>query len=131
MNAPRWKLQHALLAAVLFSADVMGTPLPARAQATYPLVLHTRYEANDPKAGGHFIIWLEREKVYHGLDARLYPSVRYVDVTHITPSLGSPIISVIEVMPVNSSTPEYYHIAGIARFKVTGMRITTSTIPQP
>ncbi|MFL9828170.1 hypothetical protein [Rhodoplanes sp. SY1] len=106
------------------------TPIAAH-PAIYPVVLRTRYEAVDQKAGGHFIIWLEREKAHHGLDPRLYPAVRYVDVTHVTPSPGSPIISLIEVMPVNSTTPEVYHLAGIARFKVTGMRIVASTVPHP
>jgi hypothetical protein len=106
--------------------------LPARAQEmAYPRVTHTRYEAVDPKAGGNFIIWLEREKVWHGLDPRLYPAVRYVDVTHLTPSPGSPPITLIEVTPVNSGTPEFYHLAGIVRFKVTGMILKASNIPKP
>ena len=37
---------------------------------------------------------LEREKVWHGLDPRLYPAVKYVDVTHLTASPGSMPITV-------------------------------------
>jgi hypothetical protein len=37
----------------------------------------------------------------------------------------------IEVTSVNSTTPEFYHIAGIVRFKVTGMILRTSNIPKP
>lgn len=104
---------------------------PGVAQTSFPQVLRTRYEAADQKQGGHFIIWLEREKVYHGLDPRLYPAARYVEVTHVTPSPGSPIVTIVEVMPINATTPEYYHLAGIARFRMTGMRLVSSTIPQP
>lgn len=108
-----------------------ATTLAGNAEAAYPAVLRTRYEAVDQKVGGHFIIWLEREKAHHGLDPRLYPAVRYVDVTHVTPSPGSPIISIVEVMPINSTISEFYHLAGIARFKVTGMRIVSSGVPSP
>ncbi|EJW11984.1 hypothetical protein A33M_2572 [Rhodovulum sp. PH10] len=37
----------------------------------------------------------------------------------------------IEVLPIDSAVPEFYHVAGIARFKITGMRIETTNIPQP
>jgi hypothetical protein len=99
------------------------------AEISYPTTIHTRYEAVDPKVGGNFIIWLEREKVWHGLDARLYPPVKYVDVTHLTASPGSTPITVIEVMAINSNVPEFYHLAGIVRFKVTGMTVKSSTVP--
>jgi len=97
--------------------------------AEYPLYLRTRYEAVDPARGGHFIIWLEREKMWHGLDPRLYPAVKYVEVTHITPAQGSPLVTMIEVTAINSTVPEFYHIAGIVRFKVTGMTIKVSDVP--
>lgn len=97
--------------------------------AEYPLYLRTRYEAIDPARGGHFVIWLEREKMWHGLDPRLYPAVKYVEVTHITPAQGSPPITMIEVTAINSTVPEFYHIAGIVRFKVTGMTIKASDVP--
>ena len=102
---------------------------PAFAAETFPLYIRTRYEAVDPARGGHFIIWLEREKMWHGLDQRLYPAVKYVDVTHITPAQGSPPITLIEVTAINATVPEFYHIAGIVRFKVTGMTIKASDIP--
>jgi hypothetical protein len=98
-------------------------------ELNYPVIIHTRYEAVDPKAGGNFIIWLEREKVWHGLDPRLFPTVKYVDVTHATASPGSAPITMIEVMAINSNVPEFYHLAGIVRFKVTGMTIKSSTVP--
>jgi hypothetical protein len=114
-----------------WSVSLLALPFDAGAQEmAYPRVIHTRYEAADARAGGQFIIWLERDKVWHGLDPRL-PAVRYVDVTHLTPSPGSPPITLIEVTPVNSTTPEFYHLAGIARFKVTGMILKSSNIPKP
>jgi hypothetical protein len=121
---------------VLFAAGISsfsGIPFLvdcAAAELTYPQVLRARYEATNPKTGGNFIIWLDREKMWHGLDPRLYPPVKYVQVTHITPSPGSPIITVIELMPINSSTAEFYHLAGIVRFRVTGMTLKSSNIPE-
>ena len=37
----------------------------------------------------------------------------------------------IEVTALNATTPEFYHLAGIVRFKVTGMILKTSNIPKP
>ena len=122
--------QRVGVTALVAGALALGAA-PAKAQETgYPRAIHLRYEAVDAK-GGNFIIWLEREKVWHGLDPRLYPAVKYVDVTHLTPAPGSPALTIVEVTNVNSSTPEFYHIAGIVRFKVTGMTLRTSNIPKP
>jgi hypothetical protein len=55
----------------------------------YPQVIKTRYEAVDQKAGGQFVIWSEREKIFYGLDPKLYPGARFVEVTQVTPSVGS------------------------------------------
>jgi hypothetical protein len=119
-------------ALALWTLYLLALPFHAEAEdAPYPRVLRTRYEAVDSKVGGNFIIWLEREKVWHGLDPRLYPAVKYVDVTHLTPSPGSPPITLIEIMSVNSTVPEFYHLAGIVRFKVTGMTLKSSNIPPP
>jgi hypothetical protein len=126
MNALR---TVALLRITLLSACVLSLShgpfliAYAAAEMTYPQVLRARYEATNPKTGGSFIIWLDRERMWHGLDQRLYPPVKSVEVTHITPSPGSPIITVIELMPVNSTTPEFYHLAGIVRFRVIGMTL--------
>ena len=69
----------------------------------------------------------DRERVHHGLDVKLYPPVRYVEITHLTPP-GSPSITIIEVMSVNATVPEFYHVAGPARFKVTGTAIKSSNV---
>jgi hypothetical protein len=109
---------------LLVLASCLLTFEAAQAQLAYPQVVRMRYEAAEPK-GGSFLIWLDRERVHHGLDARLYPPVRYVEITHLTPP-GSPSITVIEVMSVNATVPEFYHVAGPARFKMTGMVVKSS-----
>src|SRR5687768_12707573 len=68
----------------------------AAAETEYPHVVRLRYEAIDPKTGGNFTIWLDRETIRQGLDARLYPGAAYVQVSHITPSAGSPLLTIIE-----------------------------------
>ncbi len=51
--------------------------MPADAgEIEYPQVIKTRYEAADPKLGGQFVIWSEREKIFYGLDPKLFPAVR-------------------------------------------------------
>jgi len=118
-------------AAVLLAGfAVLAEPASATAQQPgYPQVIKTRYEAADPKRGGNFIIWLDRERLHHGLDPRLYPAASYVEVTHVTPTPGSPIITLIEVMNLGAATPEYYHVAGIVRFKITGMVVKSKNAP--
>ena len=74
------RLQFALLMLVVCLLTFEG----AAAQVAYPQVVRMRYEAVEPK-GGSFVIWLDRERVHHGLDAKLYPPVRYVEITHLTP----------------------------------------------
>jgi hypothetical protein len=101
---------------------------PALAEVTYPTTIHTRYEAIDSKLGGQFIVWLDRERIWHGVDPRL-PAVKYVDVTHLTPAQGSGPITIIEIMPINSVKPEFYHFTGIVHFKVTGMTLKVSNTP--
>src|ERR1700743_3678677 len=54
-----------------------------------PQVTKPRYEAADPKAGGQFVLWSERERIFYGLDPKLFPAAQYVEgvqVTH-TPAL--------------------------------------------
>lgn len=99
------------------------------AEIEFPVSIHTRYEAVDPRAGGNFSIWLERERVWHGLDPRLYPPVKYVDVKSRTHAPGSPPITIIEVANINSNVPEFYQVAGLVRFKVTGMKVTSTNVP--
>ncbi|WP_247380211.1 MULTISPECIES: hypothetical protein [unclassified Bradyrhizobium] len=50
-----------------------GTHSATAGQIEYPQVIHTQYEAVDQKAGGHFVLWSEREKIFYGLDQKLFP----------------------------------------------------------
>ena len=126
------------IARLVFCLGLIGSALThpglpsgsAQAQEIkFPQIIQIRYEATDPKAGGHFLIWVERERIHYGLDARLYPPARSVDVTQITPAPGSTTLIMIAVTGVNSANPDYFHLSGNVRFKVTGMTIKSSNIP--
>jgi hypothetical protein len=58
---------------------VTSSGLLSAGDIEYPQVIRTRYEAADPKAGGNFVIWSEREKIFYGLDPKLYPAAKYVE----------------------------------------------------
>jgi hypothetical protein len=120
-----------LRCAVAMLAAAFLSPAPAAAEElAFPQMVRFRYDANDARAGGNFIIWIDRDRLWHGLDQRLYPAARYVEIRHITPSTGSPPITFIEVGNVNSSTPEYYHAAGLIRFKISNMTLTSTNAPK-
>lgn len=100
---------------------------PARpGQIEYPQVIHTQYEAVDQKTGGHFVLWSEREKIFYGLDQKLFPGARYVDITQVTPSVGSITLTYVEVRTVGSTTSDYLYLAGNVRFRVSGMTLKSS-----
>jgi hypothetical protein len=63
---------------------MVATPATA-AEVEYPQIIRTRYEAVDQKTGGSFVIFSEREKIFYGLDPKLFPGARFVEVTQITP----------------------------------------------
>lgn len=69
----------------------------------YPQIIKTRYEAVDQKVGGNFVLWSEREKVFYGLDPKLFPGARFVEVT---PTVGSITLTYIEVRTVASQTSD-------------------------
>src|SRR5690349_21186423 len=86
---------------LLIVSSGFGPPRCASAQEIkFPQIIKIRYEAVDPKAGGQFLIWVEREKIWYGLDPKLYP-VAVVDVTTITPP-GSTSLTMIAVTHINS-----------------------------
>ena len=95
----------------------------------YPQVIHTQYEAVDQKLGGHFILWSEREKIFYGLDQKLFPGAKYVDITQVTPSVGSITLTYVEVRTVGSTTSDYLYLAGNVRFRVSGMTLKSSNFP--
>ena len=111
-------------------AALVGWPSLAPAQELkYPQIIRVRYEALDPKVGGHFITWVERERIWYGLDSKLYPAAKSVDVTHVTPAPGSITITIIAVTGINSAQPDYFHLSGNVRFKVSGMVIKSTNAP--
>jgi hypothetical protein len=95
----------------------------------YPQIIKTRYEAADPKIGGQFVLWSERERIFYGLDPKLFPAAQYVEVLQVTPSAGSITLTYVEVRPLNSKTSDYLYLTGNVRFRVGGMIIKSSNFP--
>ncbi len=118
-----------LSAAILGSIAVLTSLSVSAQELKYPQFIHFRYEAQDPRTGGHFIVWVEREKIWYGLDSKLYPAAKSVDVTHVTPSQGSITLTFIAVTNVNSSMPDYFHLSGNVRFRVSGMVLKSTNAP--
>jgi hypothetical protein len=84
---------------------------PARSgQIEYPQVIHTQFEALDQKAGGHFVLWSERERIFYGLDQKLFPGAKFVEITQVTPTVGSITLAYFEVRTVGSSTSDYLYL---------------------
>jgi hypothetical protein len=95
----------------------------------FPQIVSTHYEAIDTKAGGQFVMWSEREKIFYGLDSRLFPGARTVDVTQITPAPGSSALTYVEIKTVSGQVPEYLYLSGNVRFRVSGMVLKSSNFP--
>jgi hypothetical protein len=125
----RWLGTTILLAILLFTCAAPADDLK------FPQIITIRYEANDPHVGGQFIIWVEREKIWYGLDAKygadskIFPAAKTVEVVHITPAPGTTTITMITVVSVNSTSPDYFHLSGNVRFKISGMSVTSSNLP--
>lgn len=107
---------------------VAATPASAAA-VEYPQIITTRYEAVDQKTGGNFVIFSEREKIFYGLDPKLYPGARFVEVTQVTPTVGSTTLTFVEIRTVASNTSDYIHLTGNVRFRITGMTLKSSNFP--
>jgi hypothetical protein len=123
-----------MLRAVFFIVIlVLGSCLSVGAafaeQIEYPRIIKTRYEAADPKVGGQFVLWSERERIFYGLDPKLFPAALYVDVVQVTPSPGSITLTYVEVRPLNSKTSDYLYLTGSVRFRIGGMVIKSSNFP--
>jgi hypothetical protein len=118
------------LASVSFLGNPIGLSRAAYAQELkFPQFILIRYEAVNIETGGQFLIWVEREKIWYGLDPRLYPAAKSVEVTHITPAPGSTALTMIAVTRIHSTIPDYFHLSGNVRFKVSGMTIKASNLP--
>jgi len=83
----KWLVNAIICLLGLFS--MAAVPAAAASGIEYPQIIKTRYEAVDQKTGGNFVIWSEREKIFYGLDPKLYPSAQFVEVTQVTPTVGS------------------------------------------
>jgi hypothetical protein len=113
--------------ALVFAA-CLAMPAASAQEVQFPQIVRTHYEAKD-QAGGQFHLWMEREKVSYGLDARLYPGARTVDITQVTPAPGSITLTYVEVTTVASAVPDYIYVSGNVRFRVSGMVLKSSNFP--
>jgi hypothetical protein len=119
----------AFLFPAVFCFYLFGAPPVIAGQIEYPQIIHTQYEAVDQKIGGHFILWSEREKIFYGLDQKLFPGARFVDITQVTPSVGSITLTYVEVRTVGGTTSDYLYLTGNVRFRVSGMALKSSNFP--
>jgi len=99
------------------------------AEIEFPQIIKTRYEAVDQKTGGSFVIFSEREKIFYGLDPKLFPGARFVEITQITPAAGSTTLTFVEIRTVASPTSDYIHLTGNVRFRISGMVLKSSNFP--
>ncbi len=74
---------------VSVGTDLLAIANSHAGEIVYPQVIKTRFEAVDQKNGGQFVLWSERERIYYGLDPKLYPAARFVDPTQVTLAAGS------------------------------------------
>jgi hypothetical protein len=118
-----------LTVSLLLEFCILGSNPSRAGELEYPQVIKTRYEAVDPKVGGQFILWSERERIFYGLDPKLYPAAVFVDVVQVTPSAGSITLTYVEVRPLNSKTSDYLYLTGNVRFRIGGMIIKSSNFP--
>jgi hypothetical protein len=118
-----------LTVSLLLELCILGSNPSRAGELEYPQVIKTRYEAVDPKVGGQFILWSERERIFYGLDPKLYPAAVFVDVVQVTPSAGSITLTYVEVRPLNSKTSDYLYLTGNVRFRIGGMIIKSSNFP--
>ncbi len=95
----------------------------------YPQVIKTHFEAVDQKNGGQFVLWSERERIYYGLDPKLYPAARFVDIVQVTPTAGSVTLTFVEVRTIAAQTSDYLYLTGNLRFRVSGMVLKSSNFP--
>jgi hypothetical protein len=122
-------LRSFFIVALLLYLCISGGRISHAAEIEYPQIIKTRYEAADPKTGGQFVLWSERERIFYGLDPKLFPAAQYVEVLQVTPTVGSIILTYVEVRPLNSKTSDYLYLTGNVRFRVSGMIIKSSNFP--
>ena len=114
---------------LLLAESIFNGQAAFASEIDYPQIIKTRYEAADPKIGGQFVLWSERERIFYGLDPKLFPAAQYVEVLQVTPSAGSITLTYVEVRPLGSKTSDYLYLTGNVRFRVSGMLIKSSNFP--
>jgi hypothetical protein len=122
-------MKHLMAALAVLLSAVVSVATAAAVEIEYPQIIKTRYETVDSKVGGHFVIWSEREKIFYGLDPKIYPGVRYVEITQVTPTVGSITLTYIEVRTISSQTSDYLYLTGNVRFRVSRMVLKSSNFP--
>jgi hypothetical protein len=111
-------------ATISFLGLFLMSAIPAGAAGVeYPQIIKTRYEAVDQKTGGSFVIFSERGKIYYRLDPKLYPGAPFVEVTQITPTVGSTTLTFVEIRTLANATSDYIHLNGNVRFRISGMTL--------
>lgn len=129
-----WRDRRWLGTIILLATWWLGQTATAQ-ELKFPQIITIHYEAKDPRAGGQFIIWIEREKIWYGLDSKygadtkIFPAAKSVEVVHITPAPGTTTITMITVTSVGSAIPDYFHLSGNVRLKISGMTVTSSNLP--
>src|ERR1039458_5398251 len=119
-----WLFGVALLGATLW----LSPSAPAQ-ELKYPQFIQIRYEALDPDVGGQFVIWVEREKnlVRTGPKAL---SGRKIGGSHTCyPGAGLDHIDNHRSDQDKFYNPDYFHLSGNVRFKISGMVIKSTNVP--
>jgi hypothetical protein len=101
----------------IFLALLVGPSANAvAADIEYPQIIKTPHEAVDQKSGGSFVIFSEREKIFYGLDPKLFPGARFVEVTQITPTVGSTTLTFVEIRTVANPVSDHIHLTTMFDF---------------
>ena len=114
---------------VSLGVSLLAVAVSHAGEIGYPQVIKTRFEAVDQKNGGQFVLWSERERIYYGLDPKLYPAARFVEVIQVTPAAGSITLTFVEVRTITAQTSDYLYLTGNLRFRVSGMVLKSSNFP--
>jgi hypothetical protein len=114
---------------VIFGLLLVTNTTAVAVEIEYPQIIKTRYEAVDQKTGGSFVIFSEREKIFYGLDPKLFPGARFVEITQVTPTVGSTTLTFVEIRTVASPVSDYIHLTGNVRFRISGMLLKSSNFP--
>jgi hypothetical protein len=99
--------------AIFFGLIILPSASAFAAQIEYP---QTRYEAVDQKTCDSFVIFFRAR-------------ARFVEVTHITPTVGSITPALVEIKTVANPVSDYVHLTSNVRFRNGGMLLKSSNFP--